>query len=174
MFLPFCHVTRTKGGTVGSVAPGRQTVPYTWHSSVLGHSCHEFFHLHDKNEGCRAANFRHRGQIQTSTVPQKLSCKPGFNGLSNFGSPEEQASKLLLTEGDALTCRSQQWRNDLRNLATQFFWTLLIQVLLTKELAWLDLHIHYCIQSIVGASAHNDMTMLCLTEDLTLTQQEWL
>ena len=37
----------------------------TWsrHSSVLGHSCHEFFHLHDKNEGCRAANFRHRGLI---------------------------------------------------------------------------------------------------------------
>ena len=37
----------------------------TWsrHSSVLGHSCHEFSHLHDKNEGCRAANFRHRGQI---------------------------------------------------------------------------------------------------------------
>ena len=44
---------------------------------VLGHSCHEFFHLHDKNEGCRAANCRHRGQIQTGTVPKKLSCKPG-------------------------------------------------------------------------------------------------
>ena len=52
----------------------------TWsrHSSVLGHSCHEFFHLHDKNEGCWAANFRHRGQIQTGTVPKKLSCKPGL------------------------------------------------------------------------------------------------
>ena len=37
----------------------------TWsrHSSVLGHSCHEFSHLHDKNDRCRAANFRHRGQI---------------------------------------------------------------------------------------------------------------
>ena len=32
------------------------TYPY-----VLGHSCHEFFHLHDKNGGCRAANFRHQG-----------------------------------------------------------------------------------------------------------------
>ena len=30
----------------------------TWsrHPYVFGHSCHEFFHLHDKNEGCRAAN----------------------------------------------------------------------------------------------------------------------
>ena len=56
----------------------------TWsrHSSVLGHSCHEFFHLHDKNGGCRAENFRHRGQIQTGTVPKKLSCKPGLRHLS--------------------------------------------------------------------------------------------
>ena len=52
----------------------------TWsrHSSVLMHSCHEFFHLHDKNRGCRVTNFRHWGQIQTGTVPKKLSCKPGF------------------------------------------------------------------------------------------------
>ena len=55
-------------------------LPFTWsrHSSVLGHSCHEFFHLHDKNGGCRAENFRHRGQIQTGTVPKMLSCKPGL------------------------------------------------------------------------------------------------
>ena len=46
-------------------------------SYVLGHSCHEFFHLHDKNEGCRAANFRHRGKIQTGTA-SKNSCKPGL------------------------------------------------------------------------------------------------
>ena len=38
--------------------------------------------LHDKNEWCRAANFRHRGQIQTGTVPKKLSCKPGFGNVS--------------------------------------------------------------------------------------------
>ena len=37
------------------------------------------FHLHDKNGGCQAANFRHRSQIQTSTVPKKFSCKPSFN-----------------------------------------------------------------------------------------------
>ena len=46
------------------------------HRSVLRLSCHEFFHSHDKNGGWRAANFRHRGQIQTGTVPKKLSCKP--------------------------------------------------------------------------------------------------
>ena len=39
-----------------------------------------FFHLHGKNGGCRAENFKHRGQlqIQTGTVPKKMSCKPGF------------------------------------------------------------------------------------------------
>ena len=42
------------------------TYPY-----VLGHSCHEFFHLHDKNGGCRASIFRHQGQIQMGTVPKK-------------------------------------------------------------------------------------------------------
>ena len=48
----------------------------TWsgHSSVLGHSCHESFPLHDKNEG-------HWGQIQTGTVPKMLSCKPGLSCL---------------------------------------------------------------------------------------------
>ena len=52
----------------------------TWsrHLYVFGYSCHEFFHLYDKNGGCRAANFRHRGQLQTGTVPKKLSCKPGL------------------------------------------------------------------------------------------------
>ena len=35
MFLPFYHVIRTKGGTVGSAAPGQQTVPYSNHSSLL-------------------------------------------------------------------------------------------------------------------------------------------
>ena len=40
------------------------------------------FHLHDKNGGCRAANFRHRAQIQTGTVPKKLSCKRGFREVT--------------------------------------------------------------------------------------------
>ena len=44
----------------------------TWSRHILGHSCHEFFHLHDKNGGCRAANFRQRAQIQTGTVPKKV------------------------------------------------------------------------------------------------------
>ena len=49
----------------GPGARGGRDYLSTWsrHSSVLGYSCHEFFHLHDKNEGCRAANYRHRGQI---------------------------------------------------------------------------------------------------------------
>ena len=29
MFLPLCHVTRTKGGAVASAAPGRKTVSYS-------------------------------------------------------------------------------------------------------------------------------------------------
>ena len=47
---------------------------YAWsrHPYILGHSCHEFFHLHDKNGGCWTANFSQRGQIQTGTVPKKL------------------------------------------------------------------------------------------------------
>lgn len=86
--------------------------------------------------------------------------------------------KLWMTRGTGLEtitnrrwctdiCRSQQWRNDLRNLATQFFWTLHFGFCWPRN--WRD-----CIQSIVGASVHDDMTMLCLIEDLTLTQQEWL
>ena len=62
----------------------------TWsrHPYVFGHSCHEFFHLHDKNRGCRAANFMHRGQIQTGTVLKKLSCKPGKNSVTETSLPE--------------------------------------------------------------------------------------
>ena len=59
---------------------GGQDYLSTWsrHPYVLGDSCHEFFRLHYKNGGCRAANFRHRGQIQAGTVPNKLLCKPSF------------------------------------------------------------------------------------------------
>jgi len=45
----------------------------------LGHLCHEFFHLHGKCGGCQASNFRHWGQIQTGTMPKKLSWKPGLS-----------------------------------------------------------------------------------------------
>ena len=60
---------------------GGQDYLSTWsrYPYVLGHSCHEFFHLHDKNRGCRAANFRHQGQIQMGTVPKKVSCKSGLS-----------------------------------------------------------------------------------------------
>ena len=52
----------------------------TWsrHSSVLGHSCHEFCHLHDKNGGCRTEDFRHGGQIQTGTVPKNCRVNRAF------------------------------------------------------------------------------------------------
>ena len=39
----------------------------------------QIFHLQNKNGGCRAASFRHQGQIQMGTVPKKLSCKPGLS-----------------------------------------------------------------------------------------------
>lgn len=95
-----------------------------------------------------------------------------FNGLLNFGWPGEQAWKLVLTEGDALTYVGLNTEG-MRNLATPFFWTLHFRFCWPRN--WPDWTcIHYCIQWIAGASAHNDMTMLCLIEDLTLTQQGWL
>ena len=63
----------------------------------------KFSHLHDKNEGCRAANFRHRGQIQTGTVPKKLSCKPGFRRwvqcaqVHTWNTPSRRAAILVYT-----------------------------------------------------------------------------
>lgn len=56
---------------------GGQDYLSTW-SHVLGHSRHESLHPHDKNGGCQAANSRHRGQIQTGTVPKRLWCKLAF------------------------------------------------------------------------------------------------
>ena len=76
----FWHGTRLNLAPVPKIwgpAPSIIYLPCKWKNSW--HKCPKFFHLHDKNGGYRAPNFRHRGQIQMGTMPKKLSCKLGFN-----------------------------------------------------------------------------------------------
>ena len=47
-------------------------------SPMFWGTCATNFSIFPMDGGCRAENFRHRGQIKTGTMPKKL-CKPGLN-----------------------------------------------------------------------------------------------
>ena len=71
------HFCRVKGKIRGMSAPKQTSAETMWIGSLGprmfgGTRATNFSTLHNKNGGCRTKNFRHRGQIQTGTVPKKI------------------------------------------------------------------------------------------------------